>query len=237
MHLLTFVKIAHLFGLVMGLGGAVLLDLTIFNRGIIRPISNYTVHQAEVLSRIVTAGLALLWFTGLALIWINLAEKPEYLTNQKLWAKIAIVIVLTVNGVFIHRHVLPILKEKIGCRLFDQLNRSHVALLTLMGSISFVSWTMPFVLGKASELNYVTPMHVILAAYCMAISAAWGGMFTMVCGLTRIQAFVRTAAARTLQESDTWEDMQTDDLHDAFRQRREAMMQQLERQPRLTRAA
>ncbi len=237
MHLLTFIKIFHLLGLVMGLGGAVLLDLTIFNRGIIRPVSNYTVHQAEVLSRIVSVGLAILWVTGIALIWVNLADKPEYLTNQKLWAKIAIVIVLTINGVFIHKHVLPYLKDKVGYRLFDRLERPHIAILTLMGSVSFVSWTTPFILGKASELNYVTPMIMILSVYCLAILVVWGGMFTMVSSLTRIQDYVRTAAARTLQQSDSWEHMQSEDLHAAFRLRQQAMMQQLSRQTITRRAA
>lgn len=52
MHLLTFIKLFYLLGLVMVFGGAVLLDGTIFTRGVIRPVSQYTIHQAEALSRI-----------------------------------------------------------------------------------------------------------------------------------------------------------------------------------------
>jgi hypothetical protein len=208
MHLLTFVKIFHLMGLIMGLGGAVLLDITILTRGIIRPVSKYTIHQTEVLSRIVSLGLAALWATGIGLIWLNLADKPEYLTNQKLWAKIAIVVILTLNGVVIHNRVIPLLKQKLGQRLFDGVEISQMAVLTGIGAISFTSWITPFVLGKASELNYVTPMSTILVCYFAAVTAVWLGMFTMLSSLNSIQTAVLNFAAKTVQPSEVWETME-----------------------------
>jgi hypothetical protein len=208
MHIITFIKIFHLLGLVMGFGGAVLLDMTIFSRGVIRPVSHFTVHQAEVLSRIVTWGLIVLWLTGIALIWMNTLDKPEYITNQKLWAKIAIVMLLTANGVLIHHMILPYLKANIGQRLFDGMKRPLLAAFTLAGSVSFVSWTTPFILGKASELNYVTPMWIILAAYAAAVLAVWAIMFTFMNGLTWIQNAARQAAAATVLPSDFWENVE-----------------------------
>jgi uncharacterized membrane protein len=205
MHFLTFIKIFHLMGLVMGFGGAVLLDFTIFSRGIIRPVSQYTIHQSVVLSRIVSVGLTVLWITGFALIWLNLADKPEYLTNQKLWAKIAIVVVLTANGFFIHHKILPLLKGQIGNRLFDNLLRSQLVLMTLIGSISLVSWVTPFILGKASELNYITPMWLIMMIYFAAVAVVWAGMFSVMGSITLIQDLLRKAAAKTMQSNDAWE--------------------------------
>ncbi len=205
MHLLTFIRLLHLLGLIMGLGGAVLLDVTIFTRGVIRPISRYTIHQVETLSHVVTWGLVLLWTTGLGLIWLNFLEKPEYLTNQKLWAKLAIVVVLTVNGVFIHHKVLPILKERLGKRMFDSVSRPQIALLTLIGSISFVSWATPFVLGKASEFNYVTPMALIIAVYFAVVLAVWLGLFAVMSSIAAIQrAFIKLASLAT-QQNAAWE--------------------------------
>lgn len=178
MHIITFIKILHLLGLVMGFGGAILLDMTIFSRGIIRPVSNFTLHQTEVLSRIVTWGLVILWISGIALIWMNTLDKPDYITNQKLWAKMAIVLLLTANGILIHHKILPYLKVNVGQRLFDGMRRSLLAAFTFSGSVSLVSWTIPFILGKASELNYVTPMWVILAAYAVVVLAIWATMFS-----------------------------------------------------------
>jgi hypothetical protein len=213
MHLLTFVKIFHLLGLIMGFGGAVLLDLTIFKHGVLRPISKYTIHQTELLSRFVTWGLILLWGTGLGLIAINLMDKPEYLTNQKLWAKMAIVVVLTINGVFVHNKVLPILREKIGERIFEMTKKRETLLLTLVGSVSFVSWTTPFILGKASELNYVTPMWVIMAFYFAVLLAMWAAMFVIMSSVSKLQSFAVKAANATLQQSSNWENMSPASLH------------------------
>jgi hypothetical protein len=213
MHLLTFIKIFHLIGLIMGFGGAVLLDLTIFKHGVLRPISKYTIHQTELLSRFVTWGLIILWGTGVGLIALNMMDKPEYLTNQKLWAKIAIVVLLTINGVFVHNRVLPILRQKVGQRIFEMANKRETLLLTLVGSVSFVSWTTPFILGKASELNYVTPMWVIMSAYCGAVFAMWVMMFVTMSSVSKLQSFASNAAKATLQHSENWENMAPFSLH------------------------
>ncbi len=227
MHLLTFIKIFHLMGLILGLGGAVFLDFSILTRGILRPVSNYTVHHAENLSKIVSIGLAILWVTGIVLIALNLAEKPEYLTNQKLWAKIAIVVALTVNGFYIHHSVLPFMKRRLGRRLFSGLKLRNVGLFTLVASISFVSWTVPFVLGKASELNYVTPMWEILAVYAGCVAAMWLGMFTFAASLTKLQTLALSAAARSVPENAPWENAEFGSIRQRAR-RLPAAAQQLE---------
>ena len=203
--LLTLLKITHLVGLIMGLGGAILADYTIFTRGVIRPVSPYTIHQTEFLSHIVLAGLTILWISGCALIWINLIDHPQYLTNQKLWAKIAIVVVLTLNGVFVHKYVLPILRRSVGNRLFTDMPRKYLGVMTLFGSISVVSWTVPFVLGKASELNYVTPIWNILGVYAICVLAVWFVMFVVMSSISRIQTALQKIAAKTLQPNSMWE--------------------------------
>jgi hypothetical protein len=205
--MLTFLKLVHLMGLIMGFGGAILADTTIFLRGVIRPVSAFTLHQTKTLSHIVTAGLVILWTSGAGLIWVNLLAKPEYLTNQKLWAKIAIVAVLTLNGFLVHKLVLPFLQKSMGNRLFESVNRKQIAGMTLLGSISLVSWTVPFVLGKASELNYVTPMVEILAIYGVCVAIAWALLFTVMSSIRRIQVMVKRAAEMTLMPNEVWEKM------------------------------
>ncbi len=59
-----------------------------------------------------------MWTSGAGLIWVNLLDKPEYLTNQKLWAKIAIVAMLTLNGFLVHKLVLPFLQKVHGTPAF-----------------------------------------------------------------------------------------------------------------------
>jgi len=205
MPILSIVTLFHLAGLIMGLGGAMLADYTTLTRGVIRPVTPYTIHQVEFLSRIVSAGLAILWLSGIAIIWLNTEANPEYIANQKLWAKVAIVAVLTVNGFAVHGLVLPHLQDSLGYRLFDQVGSRRVAVMTLVGAFSVVSWVMPFVLAKASNLNYVTPVGDILAFYAAAILGVWVAMFALMRSIAGLQGMARRAAAMTLKQNDDWE--------------------------------
>ena len=205
MQLLTLVKILHLIGLIMGLGGAVLLDFSIFRRGVVRPVSRFTVHQAITLSRIVSFGLVMLWLTGAALIAIGYAAKPEYIENPKLWAKVLIVWILTVNGFAIHAKVLPLLKRSVGRTIFAGRPKRQIGFLTGLGAISFTSWVTPFVLGKASELNYVTPMLPILGVYAAAVVAVWAGLFLLMCSIGWIQHRVHRGIEALMRPSEPWE--------------------------------
>jgi hypothetical protein len=191
MQLLTIIKIVHLLGLVMGLGGALLLDATILSRGIMRPISEYLLHQMKILSRIVSAGLAILWVSGFALIWMNWLVKPEYIENPKLWAKIAIVCVLTLNGILIHAKIMPYMQKRLGQRMFESEPNKQLLLFTLVASVSAISWFTPFILGKASELNFVVPATTILLAYVSAVLVTWGGMVVLTGGITMLLASMR----------------------------------------------
>jgi hypothetical protein len=191
MQILTIIKIVHLLGLIMGLGGALLLDATILSRGIMRPISEYLLHQMKILSRIVSAGLAILWLSGFALIWMNWMIKPEYIENPKLWAKIAIVCVLTLNGALIHAKIMPYMQKRVGQRMFESEPNKHLLLFTLVASVSAISWFTPFILGKASELNFVVPASTILLAYIAAVLVTWGGMVVLTAGITMLLASIR----------------------------------------------
>jgi hypothetical protein len=195
MEFLAVAKLVHLVGLIMGLGGAMLADYTTLTRGVIRPVSSFTIHQMHFLSRIVAAGLVLLWISGIAITWLNTQANPEYITNQKLWAKVIVVAVLTLNGCYIHKTILPSLQNAGGRRLFDGVARREVAIMTLCGSFSFVSWTVPLVLAKATSLNYVTPIQSILLVYAVLLLTVWLGMYLTMSSIARAQMFARTAAA------------------------------------------
>jgi hypothetical protein len=184
MLLLTIVKIAHIMGLIAGLGGAVLLDFTILSHGIVRPVTAFLLHQMKILSRVVSAGLVVLWITGILLIILNWQEKADYIENPKLWAKLIIVSVLTVNGIVIHTRIMPHLQGRIGRRLFDGETNLRVGVFALIASISVVSWFAPLVLGKASELNFIVPASLILSCYVAAVLAVWGVLLVVMGSIT-----------------------------------------------------
>jgi hypothetical protein len=142
-------------------------------------------------------GLSILWVSGIALVWINFLENPEYITNQKLISKVLIVFLLTANGFVVHHWILPYLKERVGVLLFDDMHRGLIAGFSLAGSTSVVSWLFPLVLGEASELNYVTPAWLILALYLSSILVLWAASYSLINGLGRIRTWTASVLSST----------------------------------------
>ncbi len=203
---LTILRLVHLSGLIMGLGGAMLADYTIFSRGVIRPVSDYTIIQTRLLSHIVSIGLCILWVSGFALITVKLQLQPDFMQNPKVWAKIVVVVMLTINGILVHRYVLPLVMRSQGRRLFDGATTRQIAGLTLLGSVSLVSWSLPFVLGKAAGLNFVTPMSSILAAYLACILVAWLGLFAFMTCIRSIQALAAKQSVDPVMAAKSWDE-------------------------------
>ncbi|NJM30206.1 MAG: hypothetical protein HC855_08960 [Rhizobiales bacterium] len=174
--IISLVKAVHVGGLVMGFGGAALADYMLFTRCISRPVTQGAVNYIHFLSRIVACGLGILWISGLMLVWLRIQTTPEFAANPKLWAKITIVSILTVNGIVIHKFALKRLEHSIGRRYFDGAGALETAGLMLCASISSMSWMVPFLLGMLPELNYVAPAAHILAVYVALIGFVWAAM-------------------------------------------------------------
>ena len=180
MEYLTFLKIMHLIGLTAGLGGALYSDFLIVTNGVLRRLNKQTLTEVKRLSKFVTYGLLLLWISGVALAYEISLTKPEFLSNEKFWAKVIIVAVLTLNGVFVHYVVLNEAKRSIGKRLLIDSKLPMLVVLAVSGSVSFVSWMVPFILGKAPEFSYVVPMENILTLWVIAINVSLAGVLTLV---------------------------------------------------------
>ena len=167
----TGLRVAHFCGLVLGVGAATLLDLIIARFVLMRGISTEHVHVIDFASKIVTVGLGLLWISGIGfLIHYGLFD-PAKLQNPKIWAKIAIVAVLSINGVLVHYLVLPRIRSQVGQRLLDGLSHFHCSLLLLAGTVSAISWYVPLMLGAIPQLNFVVPAEVILISYALLLIA------------------------------------------------------------------
>ena len=175
-------RVIHFIGLVLGLGAATVLDLIILRFLIAGKVADEHASIVEFSSKIVTAGLALLWLSGIGFLLLYGLFDPVKLGNQKIWAKIAIVGVLTLNGVFIHHSILPLIRARVGRSLFDGLPSRQRMLLVTSGTVSATSWYVPLLLGAVPQLNFVVPATVILAAYATALLV---GIVTMN-GIVRV---------------------------------------------------
>jgi hypothetical protein len=175
-EMLTLLKTAHLLALAAALGPALAADALLVRRGVFRPITAVTVEAARFLAQFVLVGLVAVWATGIPLAVKIYQGKPEFLANEKFWVKVFIVVVLSINGLIIHKVVLPHVAGQQGRRLFDGLGLRKRLALAAVGGVSFVSWMFPLFLGAAKELSYVTPAYQLMEAYCLALAAAVTGL-------------------------------------------------------------
>ena len=168
----AWVRLLHLIGIVIGLGAATVLDLVILRFIISDKITDAHASLVEFCSKIVTAGLALLWLSGAAFLLHYYAFEPDKLGNEKVWAKIAIVGILTLNGYFIHVLILPLVRARVGYSLFEGLPLRPRVLLLTCGAVSATSWHVPLLLGAFPQLNFVVPATTILLAYAVILCGA-----------------------------------------------------------------
>ncbi|PSU15621.1 hypothetical protein C0W42_13655 [Photobacterium kishitanii] len=172
LNLKCLIKFMHLSGLAIGLGCAWMLDAFII-KYFKNEISKDKYQLIEFASKFVFTGLALLWISGLLFIAHYYFYAPENLQNQKIWGKLFIVLILTVNGYFVHKLIIPKIKKSVGSTLLKTLTRHEMMLIAAVGAISFVSWLFPIVLGVAKALNFTVSAVDIIAFYFvfLAISA------------------------------------------------------------------
>lgn len=170
----------HLIGLALGLGSASLVDLLILRALIRRRFEPAEISFVHLASAVVTAGLALLWLSGLGLLASFSAFDLTALQNPKLWVKILVVAVLSLNGLAIHAYALPLIGRQSGRGLFDGVTRMNSCLLLAIGAVSATSWYVPLFLGIAKPLNFVVPATPLLLSYGAVLAA--GLMAALVIG-------------------------------------------------------
>lgn len=175
----TGLRFLHFVGLAAGLGGATLLDLMLLRFFVPQHVSAERVAVFEFASKVVDAGLKLLWLTGFGFLLHYALFDPVKLHNPKVHAKLMVVVILTLNGVFIHTVVLPHLRRQAGKPLFHGTGRLQRSVFITAGAVSAVSWYTPVALGVSSQLNFSVPATLILSGYLAMIAATAVFMLTL----------------------------------------------------------
>lgn len=169
----TILVLGHVLTLALGLGSALLADWIVLRRLAFGVVSQKAAGQLTELSRAVSAGLVLIWITGALLVADNALDAPASIMNQKLWAKLAIVTILTLNAVLLHSVVMPMVRRRVGQKLFEAAFDRLAIVSTLLGAVSAVSWMSAAYLGVARELNGQSNLGSILGGYLGALLLMW----------------------------------------------------------------
>ena len=148
----------HLIACCIAIGCIFLFDIKmIMNKFKLDKNSSNFLHE---ISKIVSICLSILWVTGIALICFDCGHLPHLsdITKPKLFTKLIVVSVLTINGYFLHKLVIN--KSKL----------SFKHLIYSIGAISYGSWFYAIFLGIAKPLNSIWGLKEFLGVYLILIS-------------------------------------------------------------------
>ncbi len=182
-------RVVHFLGLALGLGTATFLDMMMVRFMVRGKIRRTHWLMLEFGSKMVTGGLILLWLSGIGfLVWYGFFE-PKNLGNPKIWAKVSIVAVLTINGQYLHGVVLPLFKAQVGRGLFEGVSARDRNMMVAGGVTSVLSWYFPVAIAASPWLNFNVPMAYIDGAYIAALA------FGLVFAMTMVALFARPLSA------------------------------------------
>jgi hypothetical protein len=169
----TGLLIMHVAGLTAGLGSALFLDLYLKRFFYKQPLTREAVETCKTGKTLVTAGLTLLWISGIGFVLLYAIATPDKLFNPKLHMKIVIVSILTINGMLVHRMLIDRLHRYVGRPLMLALESQRVIPILAIGATSMVSWMMAFGFGMVRELNNVVPAPILGGLYLLALAAGF----------------------------------------------------------------
>lgn len=171
-RVLTLLVALHLLGLCFGLGGATMLDFWILRWMRWGSLPAEIARTFQFISGAVAIGLGLLWLSGIGFLALYGLESPEKFQNPKLWAKILVVSVLTINGMIIHVFVLPEVLRNVSRPLLDGVSPGMTAIFLASGAVSAVSWYTAFAFGIFREFNDHVAFGLLIVLWLGAAVAA-----------------------------------------------------------------
>ena len=149
---------AHLLAASMALGAIVATDLRLLSK--LAQDRTRIAPPNEFVARIVVVALLVLYATGAAIVWQGVLERPDYLANPKLQAKLAAGRAADDQAFVLHRLTFPRLAR--GRRVARWHATDWIAIGVPVGVSNFL-WMFVAFLGVARAWNDTMPFADILA--------------------------------------------------------------------------
>jgi hypothetical protein len=175
LDLKTVYLIAHVFGAILGAGGAFASDAMFFSTVRDGRIDREELRFMKLGSKLVWSGLILLVISGALLV----STDPErYLSSGKFLAKMSIVGIIILNGAVFHLIHIPHIRNHLGLKFAESATFiKRAPFLLASGAISGVSWVSTVILGMLKQVPY--DYYQIMGAYLLILVLA---MATAVAG-------------------------------------------------------
>lgn len=166
-----FLALFHVLSLIFGLGGATFSDLLLFHFLKDLKVSEKEAEIMEFMGKVVFIGLGFAAVSGALLFYTDTAT---YLASSKFPAKMVIFVVITLNGIALHKYMLPKLLHVVFSKELQSKESLTIRRRAfIFGAISVVSWYSAFFLGFVQST--VLSTQQILLCYLILILIAIAG--------------------------------------------------------------
>lgn len=165
----------HILGLVLGLGGAVILDVMIFHF-----LNNFKISSREavimhLISQMIILGLIFLIVSGAAL---TLADPDRFLENPRFLMKMTGVGVVTLNGILLNLFVVPKMEQISFLEGDKESSSGLISAAFIAGSVSMVSWFTVFILAMINPLEAFSYLQLLTAYLILLVVTIAGALGT-----------------------------------------------------------
>ena len=157
--------VLHVLCVVVGMGAAIVTDILFSFFAHDRNISRYEATIIRFLSYVVTIALIGIVVSG---FFIFLSDPARYLASAKFMTKMTAVLVLCINGYFLHRYVFSHITDRGYLTSAKLAVRRNVSFA--LGSISFVSWITAMSLGVFDRIIITYKQAVLLYGIALLIA-------------------------------------------------------------------
>jgi len=173
-HNRELLLVIHLFGLVLGLGGAIITDILFFRFLRDLRISVFEADVMRTLSQVIWLGLAILVMSG---VGNYLPQMDGLNASAKFLVKVTVVTVILINGAFLNLVISPrLVSMSFGALPPDKAVKMarFRRLAFALGAISFTSWYTAFVLGlmPAVPLGYGPLLSIYLLVLAVTVTGS-----------------------------------------------------------------
>lgn len=172
LQLKTIYLIAHIFGAILGAGGAFIGDTMFLSSIKDGHINKDELRFMKLGGRMVWFGLFILVVSGIFLVMTN---PGHYLSSSKFLAKVTIVIVIIINGLIFHLIHFPHIRGHIGLKFNESPTFiKRVPYLLVSGGVSVVSWISTVILGmlRGVPYSYTDIMSLYIFVVLISITGA-----------------------------------------------------------------
>lgn len=158
----TLLLYTHVIALAAAIGAMIMTEYLISRR--YRSFSDDLFEVIKLAHHTINWSLLALWLSGIGFLVVGYQQDPAYIMNQKVWAKMLIVTIVTINGCYIAKRVLPCIEGLSKQRPFVR-SLNEATLFRFSVSLSLAGWLIAVFFGIAKFLSYQSNFFELLAAY------------------------------------------------------------------------